>query len=823
MKKLLPLVVAGLLLAGFAIVPAAAQTAPTVYFGIAVHSEEPGGTPPANTPDFRSTQLTNYLAWRDAILWFAEECRTRTLPWNCQFEWNMLEGVRRFEVPGGSNYTFTASTNTGGTNLMLHLHRHYGVELDPHSHESQGYNYADVAYLLSVLGVTPSGVVGGHVYDPTAGEMFQNWPRFVADADGLNSVKYPGYAWRPRLLMGAGSPSHTKDPNASGLWRPAGTNTFFTDLPTGPIAAIGNWSNDLHEHNRLLALLESGQLAHSNKLWTAYKVFNHRDMLTESNRAVIRAQLDTIRRWRDAGRFTVANFETIHAVWTNAPFAAQASVFERPADNVSFSLNWQDFAYPSNSIAELRMLLNQHEASGVPVDVFFTTWQTDLIESLAPDLLGRLQSSAWVNMGYHVRAPKPYANNFAWAASTSNSIAQYESSGLNLTNGQPTASSGGYAKLTALMGYAPTVVGANADVSVSSLVHSYFAAAGAGLLVEHRATAINLGDVRNGLDLRPEHYDWKLIENYRGTNPVTSLDLAFAQARASSGATAPFFTGVKLHDNDLFSEQSAWTYVYQSPSRHPSQYAVPPWDPSAAPAALSSSERDARRAFYTNLVATAATRRATVNLVEARDIVGLLGNAGPRPVGLTRTEISEASAPGTEIARLRGGGVASGVAVDYALVSGDGATDNARFAVTGDRLLLAAPLDYETAPTLRVRVRWTDGGGFTGERALTLTLANSTDDDDDGDTLTEAQEAIAGTDPRNAASVFRTTLTSAAAGQVTLSFPSAAGRTYVVERSADLRSWVTVGSPVVAGGSSLAVNITPSLATGEFYRLRVSQ
>lgn len=823
MKQLALSLVAALALAVLVTLPAVGQTAPTVYYGIAVHSEEPGGTIPNTTPDFRTTTLTNYLQWRDAILWFATECQGRGLAWQFQSEWNFLEGVARFETPTGANYTSQLFTNTAGVHVMQYLRGTLGVELDPHSHESQGYNYADVAYLLAVrLGVTPSRVVGGHVYDPTAGSFYQNWPKFVASTAGLSSTKYPGYAWRPHLLMGAGSPNHSKDPNATGLWHPAGTNTFFTDSATGAIAAIGNWSNDLNEQMRLFSLLEDGTLAHSNKLWTAYKVFNHRDMLTTSNRSVIRAQLDTIKRWRDAGRVTVANFETTYAAWTNAPFSAQASVFERPVDNVSFSLNWQDFSYPADSFAELRRLLNQHESLGVPVDVFLTTWQTDLMEAQAPDLLGRLQSSAWVNFGYHIRAPKPYATGYTWTSVNSNNVVDYETHGLDLTNGTSTSSSGGYAKLTALAGYAPTIVGANADTTVASLVHGYFAAAGASLLVEHSVNAVNLGDTRNGLDLRPEHYDWRLIEYFKGSNNVaTTLDQALAATRSSTNGTAPWFVGVKLHDNDLFAEQSAWTYVYQSPNRSRLDWTTRPWDPTAAAPQLATATRDARRAFYTNLVATAATRRATANLVDARDIVTLLGTDRARTVGLTRTEVTETTASGVEVARLRGGGVASGVAVNYALVTGSGDTDNAKFTLSGDHLITSAPLDCEATPTLRVRVRWTDGGGYTGERALTLTVANSTADDDDGDGHTEAQEAIAGTDPRNANSVLRASL-AATTGQVTISFPSVAGRIYQVERSNDLRSWASVGNSVTANASALNITITPQTAA-EFYRLRVSQ
>lgn len=818
MKRCTNLLAAALCLAT-GLPPVLAQpTPPTVHFAIAVHSEQPGGDPP--TPDFRTVPSITYHQWREAVLWFADACQSRGLAWNFQSDWNFLEGVVRFETPSGADYTPELLTNN--LNTIQHLHNDLGVELDPHSHENGGYNFADVAYLIDVAcDSETSFVVGGHVYDPAAGVAYQNWPKFIADADGLNGNRHP-YSWRPHLLMGAAAVSHQGDPHVAGLWRPQGTNSFFVDDPAGSIAAIGNWAEDLHETDRLLRLLEDGALPHNNRLWTCGLVFNHRDMLSEEGRNTILAQLQTIKRWRDAGRFTVATFEAIYQTWTNAPFHAQSSVHVRPDDNLSFSLNWQDFSYPADSFAELRALLNMHESCRVPVDVFLTTWQTDLLEAHAPELLGRLQSSLWVSMGYHVRAPKPYANEYAWTNSTAESVAQYESCGLNLTNGLPTASSGGFAKLTTLLGYPPTVVGANADASLASLVHAYFAGAGAGLLVEHRNTAVNLGENRNGLDLRPEHYDWRLIEVFRGDTAIDTLDEALAAAQGSTNGAAPWFVGVKLHDNDLFAEQSAWTFVYQSPSRIRAHWMDRPWDTNSAAAPLAAELRDQRRAFYTNLVTEAANRRTAVNLVDSRDTLSLLGTPRPRVPGLSATEVMETPATGVEVAQLTGGGVVSGVAVDYELVAGEGATDNALFAINGDRLIAISPLDHETKPVCRLRIRWTDGGGFSGERPLTLVVANSVSDDDDADGYTEAQEQSSGTDPLDPASALRVSLSSVSPAQVVLNITSVPGRTYQIERSNDLLNWIVEGTPMTAIQSSLTGTLTNTNAGCEFYRVRVT-
>lgn len=794
-----------------------AQTnSPSIYFIIAVHSEEPSVA--QNTPNFSTQAETNYAAWRAAILWFGNTCSNRGLPWCFQSDWNFLEGMKKYETTNGG-LSFNTNYLFNGKTTLRYLRENLQVELDPHSHESSNYNYADVAYLTDLLGgATPAGVVGGHVYTNTG---YQDWPKFTRTTNGLQGSRYTNYFWRPYLLMGGGTASHQADPHAAGLWRPAGTNAYLVHATNGSIAAIGTWEQDLRETDRLIGMLEDGTLAHSNRLWTLGLVFNHRDMFGDYTNKII-AQLETIRRWRDAGRFVVTNFESVYRVWTNAPFNAAPSLYLRPDDNLTFSLNWQDFSYPNESAAELRTLLNWHESQRVPVDVFLTTWQTDILETNAPELLGRLQSSAWVSPGYHVRPPKPYANDFVWTNVTYGVITNYEARGLDLSNGVPTAASGGYAKLTTLMDFAPPIVGPNAATNsgTASNVFKFFTNAGAGLFVEHRDIAVNLGDKRNGAYLRPESWDWKLIEFYKGSNTVDTLDEAFTNAHASSGGSAPWFVGVKLHDNDLIATQSAWEFVYNSPNRSKTNWLTPPWDWTTRAGRLSTAETTNRRAVYTNIVTSAAARRATLNLLDARDILSLLAIERPRTVALSTTEIPETAA-GSVAAELSGGGSLSGVDCTYSLVNGTGATNNADFSINGKQLIAVRTLDYESGAVKKIRVRWMDGGGYTGERALTLVLANRTDDDDDADGYTEAQEAVLGTNPLDANSTLRFSVTTT--NGFSLNFNCATNRNYFVEQSSNLVNWTALNTnALVALTASTNLPISPTNGA-QFFRLRVTQ
>lgn len=789
---------------------ARAQTnAPTIYFIIAVHSEEPSIA--LNTPNFSTAAVTNYEAWRQAILWFGNACSNRSLAWGFESDWNFLEGMKKFEtISGGTN--FNTNYLFSGTTTLQYLHDRLGAELDPHSHEGNGYNYADVAYLTDLLGGSnTAGVVGGHIYTNTG---YQDWPKFFRTTNGLASMKYTNHFWRPHLLMGGGTGNHAADPHAAGLWRPQGTNTYLVDDPNGAIAAVANWEQDLHETDRLVGMLADGTLPHSNKLWTCGLVFNHRDMFGDYTNKII-AQLDTIKRWRDAGRFTVTNFESTFRAWTNPPFNGNSSLYLRPDDNLTFSLNWQDFAYPTNSIAELRTLLNWHESHRVPVDVFLTTWQTDILQTNAPELLGRLQSSAWVSPGYHVRPPKPYATDFVWTNVTYATITNYETHGLDLSNGVPTAASGGFDKLTTLMGFVPPIVGPNAatNTGVSSNVFKFFTNAGVGLFVEHRDIAVNLGDKRNGTYLRPESWDWKLIEFYKHSNDVDTIDEAFTNAHASSGGVAPWFVGVKLHDNDLIATTSAWETVY-------GKIKTPTWNPNLKATLLSDSEVTNRRAVYTNIVADAATRRTSLNLMDARDILSLLAVERPRTVALSVTEINETTTAGGLAAEISGGGSLSGVVCDYSFVAGDGDTNNADFTITSNKLFAAHILDYETSPVKHLRVHWVDGGGYAGDRALTLVLANRTDDDDDGDGYTEAQENILGTNPLDANSKL-TFSTSTSTNRISLNFTCVTNRNYFIEQSTNLTSWTTLNSTAIIPLTSATNYLVTMTNAAQFFRLRV--
>jgi hypothetical protein len=60
----------------------------------------------------------------------------------------------------------------------------------------------------------------------------------------------------------------------------------------------------------------------------------------------------------------------------------------------------------------------------------------------------------------------------------------------------------------------------------------------------------------------------------------------------------------------------------------------------------------------------------------------------------------------------------------YSLVTGTGSTDNVSFTVSGNQLLTAGSFDYETRSSYSIRLRSTDQGGLSFEKAFTITVTN---------------------------------------------------------------------------------------------------
>ncbi len=284
-----------------------------VYVSIVMHSEDPYHR---LYPDFRVNR-TAYLAYRRALVEFAEMLWSHGLSFDFQTDWNFLEGVRRWE-------TKDLMEDTRGVNVIVYL-QSLGVSIDPHSHESEGYNYADVAYLIELLGAEPSPVVGGHIFDESS-PLYQDWPRFQ---EPLRGSRFPEAVWKARILWGESNPGHRGDPVASGVWRPK-VGEFYSHDESQPLITVGRYTGSLQGVLELIAKIERGELK-LGRIYTATVFLGH-SMLTKPGfiesfeRTVVLKLLEL----QEQGKICVLTIPEVVQVWLTR-YGGEPSIYlEKP-------------------------------------------------------------------------------------------------------------------------------------------------------------------------------------------------------------------------------------------------------------------------------------------------------------------------------------------------------------------------------------------------------------------------------------------------------------------------------------------------------------
>lgn len=100
-------------------------------------------------------------------------------------------------------------------------------------------------------------------------------------------------------------------------------------------------------------------------------------------------------------------------------------------------------------------------------------------------------------------------------------------------------------------------------------------------------------------------------------------------------------------------------------------------------------------------------------------------------------------------------------------------------------------------------------------------IADNVDPDDDNDTQSDADEIAFGTNPLDAASVFRPSFSRVSPTGFELHFPGAAGITYTVESSTDLEHWTTVNT-YPGSGAEIVVPF-PQVEGNFFVRVKAGE
>lgn len=99
-------------------------------------------------------------------------------------------------------------------------------------------------------------------------------------------------------------------------------------------------------------------------------------------------------------------------------------------------------------------------------------------------------------------------------------------------------------------------------------------------------------------------------------------------------------------------------------------------------------------------------------------------NEAPTNLSLSAATVAENQPSGTAIGTFSSTDIDAGSTFGYSLVAGTGGADNGSFTVANGQLLTAANLNFEARSTYSIRVRTTDQGGLSFDKAFTVTVIN---------------------------------------------------------------------------------------------------
>lgn len=194
--------------------------APKLYLYLVSHNEDNIGY--LNGP----TGFTRYTTARGKLIEVCDMVQAKKMKYNWGSDHVALRAIAQFD-------TGSTLLSTNGKNLAKWMTEDRGIECDPHSHEMT-YNYADVAYLMSQLGIAPSNTMSGYLYG-----QLQNGHSWEDYQDGEPGDSFPGYTWYPEIKWGAGSPGHVADLNYFGVYRPKSMSEFTVHEPTNHLIFCG--------------------------------------------------------------------------------------------------------------------------------------------------------------------------------------------------------------------------------------------------------------------------------------------------------------------------------------------------------------------------------------------------------------------------------------------------------------------------------------------------------------------------------------------------------------------------------------------------------
>jgi hypothetical protein len=269
---------------------------PKLYLTVVSHNEEPRGSRPDYTAD-----RAFYLENRKLVKLLAKTIINHGGKFNFQSDWNYLAAVTKFD-------DLSITWDTNNKNIVRWMKEDLGAEIDPHAHESK-FNYADVAFLIESLGITPSKNVGGFLYDPP--DNPQGWEQHK---EGIHGIIFPDYFWRADSLWGASTSNHSgNDDESSGIWRPKDRYNFYVDETSARLIYIGGCTQTQEGVKKLLEEIRTGR-APSDGFYTA-SIMMIQDFMTEDDILQLGAFIDSLSDEVTSGRIQWATLTEMADIW----------------------------------------------------------------------------------------------------------------------------------------------------------------------------------------------------------------------------------------------------------------------------------------------------------------------------------------------------------------------------------------------------------------------------------------------------------------------------------------------------------------------------
>ncbi len=238
-----------------------------------------------------------FFQQRNILLSLARYLREQDITLNVQPDWAFMAAVQSFEDS-------LMRVETNGKNILRYLKEELNHEIDPHAHE-HGWNYADVAYLINQLGVTPSHIAGGLIADPPEDSKYTYLLSPIAASHFI-------YSWQAEWLWGDATANHTHDTAASGIWRPKNQTHFYEHDDHGPIPCIGKYTNDMKGVYELIEKSANG-LFEADDMITAAIFIGQGNV--DSLHQELAEHMSTLKTYEAEGQLVFVSLKNAGEIW----------------------------------------------------------------------------------------------------------------------------------------------------------------------------------------------------------------------------------------------------------------------------------------------------------------------------------------------------------------------------------------------------------------------------------------------------------------------------------------------------------------------------